>query len=87
MAEAQQKAKSQTTSNVSADEEEESPKVNKVIENKREGANVLVIACGQGGSRLGIAISQKFKCTEKNVYINILIFITYCTIRNIPKLG
>lgn len=70
MAEAQQKAKSQTVSNVSADEEEESPKVNKVIENKREGANVLVIACGQGGSRLGIAISQKFKCTEKNVYIN-----------------
>ncbi|MBR1818210.1 MAG: hypothetical protein IJ772_05100 [Bacilli bacterium] len=73
MAEVQQtKPKSQTMAKkkIDDDEEEDSPKVNKIIENKTEGAKVLVIACGQGGTRVGLSISQKFKCTEKNVYIN-----------------
>ena len=47
------------------DDQELIEKISGIIGNK-----ALVINCGQGGSRLGSAISLKFKTTDSSIYIN-----------------
>ena len=49
-------------------EEENSEIMDKI--SGKVGNKCLVIGCGQGGSRLGNAISLKFKSTDSNIYIN-----------------